>query len=498
MTSRRALLLRAALAAIAGGVGALGLAPYGIWLATLASLAAAFILFDRAQGPRQAFLTGWIYGTGYFAVSLLWIIEPFFVDPEVHGWMAPFALVLVSAGLALFWGVAFRLAASAPPDWRMLALVVALSLAELARAYVLTGFPWAGWAQIWVGVGPDRLLAFIGPHGLGFVTLLIAWGLARLVSGHASLPARLAVAAVAATVLGAGMWLGAVAPEVQMREATVRLVQPNARQAEKWDPERIPVFLERKLDYTARAPAPDLIVWPETSIQTLLAYADPIFEDIATAANGTPVIAGIQRREELRYFNSAILLQGDTPTQIYDKHHLVPFGEYMPLGDLAARFGIFGFAAQAGQGFSAGPGPRLMDLGPLGQALPLICYEAVFPQFARTAERADVLIQITNDAWFGEHSGPYQHLAQARMRAIEQGLPMIRAANTGISAIIDPLGRITASIPLGKAGYVDAPLPVALPRTLYARTGDWPALALVLAALLIWRPRLIKGRAITD
>ncbi|WP_050928205.1 apolipoprotein N-acyltransferase [Aestuariivita boseongensis] len=471
-------------ALLAGALGALGLAPYGIWPATLVSLAGAFILFDRADSPRQAALTGWAFGTGYFALALLWIVEPFLVEPEIYGWMAPFALVFMAAGLALFWAVGFLVAARAREGMRLLTLITALAVAELARAYVLTGFPWAGFAQIWVGHGPDLLLATIGPHGLGLITLFAGLALARAIAGQGALPVRLLGLLPVAAVLGFGFVLAASLPPVAEGAKVVRLVQPNARQDQKWDPEMIPVFLNRNLTFTAQTPRPDLIVWPETSVPTLMEYGGPIFEEMSAAAQGTPVIAGVQRREGARLYNSAFLLDGATPTQIYDKHHLVPFGEYIPLGDLAARFGLFGFAARDGQGFSSGSGPRLMDLGDLGRALPLICYEAVFPQLSRTADRPDMLIQITNDGWFGQHSGPYQHLAQARMRAIEQGLPMIRVANTGISAMIDPYGRITHSLGLGEAGYLDAPLPQALPKTLYARSGDWPMLGLLILASL--------------
>jgi apolipoprotein N-acyltransferase len=185
--------------------------------------------------------------------------------------------------------------------------------------------------------------------------------------------------------------------------------------------------------------------------------------------------------------------------QLYDKHHLVPFGEYIPFGDLAFDlFGLSAFAAQQGAGYSAGPGAVVLDLGPtLGSILPLICYEAVFPQDLRAASRtglgrADWILQITNDAWFGKLTGPWQHLAQARLRAIEQGLPLLRAANTGVSAVIDARGRVVAEIPLGMRAFVDAALPPALPPTPYARFGDWPLLLLLAglgAALLIWRAK---------
>ena len=476
--------LRVGLALIAGGIGALGLAPYGIWPATLAALAVAIYLFDRAQSLRQAGLTGWAFGTGYFAIALLWIVEPFLIQPDVHGWMAPFALVFLSAGLALFWAAAFGVAYLAPKGSHILTWIVAFALAELARAYVFTGFPWAGLAQIWVGHGPDLLLATIGPHGLGLVTLFAGLSLARALWGRAVWPVRLAGLIPIIAVLGFGFAMRANLPPTDTRAQMVRLIQPNARQDQKWDPEMIPVFLDRKLAFTAATPTPDLIVWPETSVPTLLQYASPILEEMSAAAQSAPIVAGIQRRDGARFYNSAFVLNDATPAQIYDKHHLVPFGEYIPLGDLAARIGLHGFAARDGQGMSAGPGPQLMDLGDLGLALPLICYEAVFPHLSRTAQRPDMLIQITNDAWFGDHSGPYQHLAQAQMRAIEQGLPMIRAANTGISAMIDPHGRITQAIALGEAGYVDAALPAPLSPTLYARTGDWPIIVLLSIAAL--------------
>ena len=173
-------------------------------------------------------------------------------------------------------------------------------------------------------------------------------------------------------------------------------------------------------------------------------------------------------------------------TALYDKHHLVPFGEYMPFGDFFGRFGIDGLAANEGFGYSAGPGPVVLDMGRLGTALPLICYEGVFPQDVGGYEtRPDFLLLITNDAWFGQIAGPYQHLAQARLRSAEQGLPMVRVANTGVSAMIDAAGQITAQIPLNEAGWRDAPLPPPLAPTVYARTGDAPMIAFGALLLLL-------------
>jgi apolipoprotein N-acyltransferase len=502
----RRLRARMGLAALGGVVAALGLAPLGIWPLTLLALAAVPSLMLAATSTWQAALTGWALGTGYFALGLVWIVEPFLVEPERFGWMAPFALVFMAGGLALFWGLAFGLAhllGRMTPQrvaLRIWGLIALLSLAEFGRAYLLTGFPWAGLAQIWTDTSASLLLAWIGPQGLGLATLLAALPAGLIAVRPMGQGTRLAQVTPALLFAGSAIYLGQVTPEAALTGSSVRLVQPNAPQDQKWDPAYIPVFFKRQIDFTAAASEtgtrPDLIVWPETAVPTSLAYAGPTLERITRAAGGAPVVLGILRRQDARVFNSLIYLdETGALGGIYDKAHLVPFGEYIPFGDFFARFGIRGLAAQDGDSFSAGPGPQLMSFGRIGKGVPLICYEAVFPQDVSAAPgRADFLLQITNDAWFGKWIGPYQHLAQARMRAIEQGLPMIRAANTGVSAMIDPFGRITKSIPLGQAGFVDAALPAPLAPTLYSRTGDLPVFLLLLAVTsglwgLQWRRR---------
>ena len=241
------------------------------------------------------------------------------------------------------------------------------------------------------------------------------------------------------------------------------------------------------LELTAAEPAagmprPDVIIWPETAIPWLLEDAADILAEIAFAGQGAKVILGLQRRDpEGAWFNTLVAIgPGGEVEASYDKHHLVPFGEYMPLVHVFAQLGIFGLATNETGGYTAGPGPHLIDLGSAGRILPLICYEAIFPNdIARADGRAGWMVQITNDGWFGQISGPWQHLALARLRAVEQGLPMMRSANTGISAAIDPYGRVIAALPLGEAGFLDASLPEPLPLTPYARHGDWPVFALL-------------------
>ncbi len=468
-------------AAVAGAIAGLGHPPFELWFLTVAAFGVAFMMLARSPNVTQAAWLGLGFGTGYFAVSLHWIVEPFFVDPIRHGWMAPFAIVLLSVGLALFWALAFGVARRLSPGG---ALLVTLPAAELVRAYIFTGFPWAMPSYVLVDQAVGGLAAWIGPHALNMVVLALAWVLGQVLLRRG----QRQIIAMVASVAGFGAFSPGVAdPGAAQAEAPiVRLVQPNAPQREKWDPAHMGRFFDRSVDFTAEGEVrPDLIVWPETSIPTVLHRADTLLEIVTHAAQGTPVIVGINRFRAERVYNSAALIdETGAVSQIYDKHHLVPFGEYIPLGDWLSTIGIQGFASRHGEAFSSGPGPALLDLGPLGQALPLICYEAVFPQdVLGTPERPDFILHMTNDAWFGNFSGPYQHLAQARMRAIETGLPVLRAANTGVSAAIDGRGRMIASLPLNEAGYVDAALPAPLAETLYSRIGDVAFTVLLLLML---------------
>ena len=478
------LLLRMALAAMLGLVAALGLAPYEIWPLTLVSLAAVPLLIHHSAGFWRAAWIGWAYGTGYFALALSWIVEPFFVDAARDAWLAPFALISMAGGLSLFWALAFGLAQlfSGRGPTRTVLLILFWTLAEMARGYVLTGFPWAAPAQIWVSTPVLPLLAWTGPQGLTLITLFVALSLSLIAAPG---PRRFlgllpGLALLVATLI--------VAPpqETKMTGKTVRLVQPNAPQDQKWDPDFMPVFFNRQIEYTAATPRPDLIVWPEASLSSYVYGVEDPLAELEQAAAGVPLAIGLLRPDEVGFYNSlAYFDQAGDIAQVYDKHHLVPFGEYIPFGWLLDGLGIQAIADISAGGMKSGPGPELLDFGSLGKALPLICYEAVFPQDVNRAEgRASFLLQVTNDAWFGSGSGPYQHLAQARMRAAEQGLPMIRVANTGVSAMIDPYGRIIGSLPLGTAGYIDLPLPNPLHPSFYSRTGDLLALFVTLLGIV--------------
>ncbi|WP_341234041.1 apolipoprotein N-acyltransferase [uncultured Sulfitobacter sp.] len=485
MSPQAAAWLRFAAAVGAGAVAAFGQAPYDQPLLLSVGLVVAITLFQRCARPRQAAAIGWGFAFGYFLHGWVWLVSPFMVDPERYAWMAPFALIGMCGGLALFWAVAFALSRWASD--RVWPLIFFLSAAEILRGYLFTGFPWGMFSQSLVDVWPGQGLALIGPYGMTLVFVAAAAVFVRPV--RPVFTNRFALLGLRLVVLMALTVPFSTAPSA-VTEHTVRLVQPNAAQKDKWDPVMITEFYERQLAYTSAPPvepyaAPDLILWAETAIPWPLDMADGALSQISFHAGGTPVFLGVQRRDGMQYYNSAVLLgpSGEV-IQTYDKHHLVPFGEYIPFGNVMAKFGIRSFAAQLGNGYSSGVGPALIDLGGLGMALPLICYEAVFARDVNGApERPAFLMQLTNDAWFGKGQGPLQHLAQARMRAIEQGLPMARVANTGVSAMIDPKGRLTGSLALNTAGFLDAALPQPLVPTPYSRFGEWPFLVVLLIGL---------------
>ncbi len=460
----------------AGLALALGQAPIDFPYLGLLAVPLLLSMLQGANGLRSGFAIGWFAGLAYFGVSISWIVEPFLVDIGRYGWMAPFALILMAAGLALFWGLAFMLAGRWMRGRLSDAVVLAgfWALAEVLRSIVFTGFPWALLAYGWVETPVIQLVSVVGPHGLGFL-LVLASGLLLWRKG-------MGVAALIA-VISVGFGVFQLNKPVEITPLTVRLVQPNAEQRQKWDPEFIPVFYQRLLDLSATGPQPDVVIWPEVAIAYLPDEDPGLRADIAIAA-AAPVILGARRRDTQAVYNSLFVIdQNSTISGQYDKHHLVPFGEYMPLQGLANRLGLSGLADIVGGGMGSGKGPVVVQAGDVPAFLPLICYEAIFSRGLFTKTRPEWLVQVTNDAWFGKISGPYQHLAQARVRAIEQGLPLARAANTGISAMVDPYGRIIDSLPLGKAGKIDVVLPQALQPTVYARSGYWLAI-IAIAALL--------------
>ncbi len=496
---------RLALALLAGALMAAGHAPVGLpWVLFLAVPALVWLVAGTPTVGAAA-LVGWTAGFGYLAAALHWIGNAFLVDPDQFALLMPLGVIALPSYLALYWAAAFAAARWLwPGDLVRGALLLAAlwTAAEAARSFAFTGFPWALPGYVWIDLPPMQAAAWVGPFGMTLLTLLIC-GLPLV----AALQRRWAVAALALAAGGA-VWVAGAArldtPTAYAPDAPVlRIVQPNAPQHLKFKPGYREEFYRRTLEATAAPPDPalgpaDIVVWPETAVHFVPAARPEEVARIAGAAAGATVIMGALHGERTpegdRWTNAlAVVLPDGTLGPRYDKHHLVPFGEYMPMWSVLRYLGLPQFTT--GAGLAAGSGPRTLALDGLPPFSALICYEAIFPHGVVPADqRPDWMVQLTNDAWFGSFAGPQQHLAQARIRAIEQGLPLVRAANTGISAVIDSQGRLVASLPLNSFGEIDAKLPAALPSTLYSRISDLPTTFVVVIVGLfgaIWHKKAV-------
>ena len=484
---------------LAGAAMAFGQAPWHLFPLLFAAVP-VLLWLSATRGPLGGFGLGWLAGLAYFAVALFWIIEPFLVDAARHGWMAPFALGLMAGGLALFWGVGFAIGRLGRRGGLagLAMLAGGWTLAEYGRTTLLTGFPWALTAYSWDATPIMQAVAYAGPHGLGFATLIVA-GLGLAVRPHPVGFGATALIAVAA-------WFGLdrrVPDEIAMTDVSLRIVQPNVDQKLKWRPEHAQRFFDRLLELTKGHDGVDAVIWPEAAVPYLINERSDLNAAIADAAGpeGRLILGALAREEGSGAVQNglAVLAQDGTIDHFYIKHHLVPFGEYLPLPDLVQKLGLEPIAANSGRLVAGAQAERLAPEG-LPPFQPLICYEAIFPHELLTGEdRPQWLLQVTNDAWFGEYSGPFQHLSQARFRAVEQGLPVVRAANTGISTVIGPHGRTGAFLGLGEMGVVDSLLPRALPPTLYSQAGDRPAILLALIfiafGLVLTRPKVTPQEA---
>jgi len=460
-----------------------------------------FRLVDAAQGParlRSAFFRGWLTGCAYFVVSVWWISAPFKVDAQNQGWMGPFAVPVVAMFMALFWGAASCLYRALARAGAMRALGFAGALAgfEWLRGHILTGFPWDLPGETWAAGSPiSQTAAFVGAYGLTWITLAVAAALMVVMEGRAGRRLAAGALAVLAGLWGLGSERLAHSPNARLGAPIVRIVQPDVQQSSKYDPAMFADIVTRYVTLTARPASghpPDVIIWPEGAIpaafEDYLAPGTWTRDAIAQALRPgeTLILGGYRFGRDAQgkdiTFNSLAsvrALGGDVSVEaVYDKYRLVPFGEYMPLDGLAGRLG-FKQMVHVGDGFTPGPKPRPMRLAGLPTFQPLICYEALYPGFTRAGTRAsglrpDWIVNISNDAWFGVGSGPLQHFNMASYRAIEEGVPMARATPTGVSAIIDAMGRAVPGkrLDIGAFGVIDGPLPGALPPTLYDRLGD--------------------------
>lgn len=473
----------------AGALAALAMPPLH-WLPLAVVGIVAFVwLWDGAPGPRSALLRGWAWGTGHFAVGSYWIVEAFFVPPADYGPLGPPIVVGLAALLGFFPGMAAGAAKWAVLRWpsaggrycRLLLLAIAWTIAEWLRGHVFTGYPWNPLAHVWAFATPLlQGAALFGVYGLGLLTFMI---LAAPAAGwRASILAL--VVAVAAGFAGQA----AMAPVVTAGNGPlVRIVQPNTPQAEKWRPENRAAQVAKLVELSRRDGFDGLaaVIWPETAPPFVVEPGSPALEVMARAVPPggyllTGAARGTRNRED-GVWNSLLVIDGNGEiVATYDKVHLVPLGEYIPFHKQLAP--ISGFIGRGS--FEVGESRVTLDLPRLPSFSPIICYEVIFPAAVTgPGARPRWLLNVTNDAWFGLSSGPYQHLASARVRAVEEGLPMLRAANTGVSAVIDAYGRVLAAIDMQREGVIDHRIPAAREPTPYGRWGDGALVGLLLVAL---------------
>jgi len=484
--------LRWSIALATGALSALAFAPvYALPLLPL-SLPVLWWLITSSDRARSAAVLGWWFGLGHFTLGSYWIIESFANQPAAPDWQGPPAVLALAAYLALYPALACAVTryANRRGVSGLLVFAAAWGAAEWLRGHLLTGYPWNPLAAVW-SVSPVAMqpLALVGAYAVSTLTVLLASAPALLLPMMGGWREnRLWLGALP---LAAALWTGyglyrldhyANQPKTDL---TLRLVQPNIPQREKWNEE---LRRQHFVDYIALSEmlgppeGPLLVVWPETAVTDYYFDRQPSRRALAARmlpeggflATGAPRV--IETGNASRAPANSLLVIDDAGRleAVYDKHHLVPFGEYLPFRRLIEPLGLDKLTPGAVD-FAAGPGPRTIKVPGLPGFSPLICYEVIFPGdvVASDGPRPDFLLNVTNDAWFGDGSGPHQHFAQARMRAVEEGLPLVRAAQTGISAVIDPLGRVLTRIRLEARGTVEATLPGALPKnTSYARFGD--------------------------
>ena len=494
-----------ALAFVLGFVAVFSMPPvYQIYVLFPAMV--GLLWLSAAQPTRwRAFVIGWWFGAGFFAAGLYWTSFALLVDAEKFAWLVPFAIFGFAFGLGLFTAVA-ALATHAMPGGlsaKALTLVGAWTLLEWLRSWIFTGLPWNPLGSVWMF--SDTLsqgAAVVGALGLSFLTAFVATAPGALVDRNRWGAALVAASGVMVVALAlGGQHRLANATQGSVPDVRLRLVQPLIPQSQKWQVERRAENMAIQLDLSTHAPlpgepAPTHVIWAETAAPFFIADFAQWRQVVgASAPRGGLMIIGAPRilnpeaigsnePQNLKVTNSLLAIDGAGDIRAtFDKFHLVPFGEYVPLSEWLPLERI----TQGVGAFTAGPGPQTLDLEGLPPVSPLICYEIIFPSTVTDGTgRAQWILNLTNDAWYGKTAGPHQHFVSARLRAIEQGLPVVRVASTGISAIVDAYGRVRQSLALGEKGFVDGDLPKPTARTSpYARYGDGPALVLALGTLVL-------------
>lgn len=471
-------------ALVAFAVGALAVfaqAPYDFFAVCLVSFPVLVWLLDGAtpDGKRgfvsrlaPAFSIGWWFGFGYFVAGLWWIGNALLIDAGAFAWALPLAVIALPACLALFYGFATALARLvwANDIGRIAALAVGFGLAEWLRAVLFTGFPWnaIGYAAMPVPVLMQPV-ALLGLFTVNTIAVFVFAMPALLAGDRDRVVGLLSAVLIVVAAVGFGTWRLAQPIPEDAQSQTVRIVQPSVDQSGKWDSSMRDKIFADQLALSAEPAEPDaipgLIVWPETSVPFLLTdRPDALLAIGQMLQDGQMLMAGAVRTEGdatgTRYYNSIVAINSDGEiVDAADKVHLVPFGEYLPLSELLSTLGMRQLVNAPGA-FSPGSSRGVLDAPNGARLLAMICYEIIFPREIAHTGDANAIINLTNDAWYGDTPGPYQHFRQAQVRAVESGLPLIRAANNGISAVVDSRGNVIEAFDLNVVGSLDARLTV--------------------------------------
>jgi apolipoprotein N-acyltransferase len=465
-----------------GAAAALAMPPTNMWWIFFITIPALVWRLEQIKGIRQGLWQGWLFGFGYFCVALHWIGFAFLVDAATFLWMMPFAVGGLAAVMALYWsvasGVVVTLHKVAMPPW--LTFPVLLSVAEWLRGHLMTGFPWDAPGLAFDGMGDFiQLAALTGMPGLTLILLLWAASL-RALFAHVSIQQKWAAVVLLFCAVPAWFWSHDRAGRQTENEPGIQLliVQPNIPQDDKSRSENASRIFDDLVAQSAASPSATHIIWPESAVPFLLDESKPARSVLhGLLKPDRTLITGAIRRAtpniDAPYFTSIQVYDKSAELiSVYDKWRLVPGGEYLPFAGILEPLG-FKRLVSLPDGFSAGPGPRTLTIPGAGAAAALICYEAIFPdRLVEPGNRPQWIVNVTNDGWFGNSTGPYQHFALVRMRAVEQGLPAVRSANTGISGVIDPYGQVIAATRLGTRATLLLPLPKNLPSTPYGKWGD--------------------------
>lgn len=509
--------MRFAYALLAGLASALSMAPFDAFPVLFLTLPIFIWLLDGAFSDaregvfalnKSAFLIGWWFGFGYFVAGLWWIANALLVESNAFAWVIPLAVIVLPAGLAVFWGFAAMLMRWFwSENWtRVIVFAIFLSLFEYLRGTLFTGFPWntLGYAAMTLPVTMQSV-SIIGLYGVTFFAIIIFSGpLVALSTGKAEggITKTLLALCVVLTVthVGFGFYRLAQNQPQFVENVSLRLVQPNINQADKFKPENGSKILATYLRLSSKPGIEKTthVIWPESAFPFFLTQRrDALAAIAAMLPDGTQLITGAVRAEPSAagnpygfVYNTTYSINSDGEIEdAADKVHLVPFGEYLPFQETLEAFGLRQITQMRG-GFKAGVQRHLLEGGLAGPFLPLICYEIIFSGEAgiyssKNGIKPNWIVNVTNDAWYGKTPGPYQHSRQSVIRGVEVGLPVVRVANSGVSTMSDAYGRITNSIPLGIEGIIDTQLPVAAKTTVFSTYGIFSFFALLIGGFLL-------------